>query len=364
VIITSDSTTQARIDAASKGMGLKIVAVDAVPAVAKHELAAPRIALVHTWTNTQNEGWVRLALEAAKVPYDYISDQKVAQIMDLRSKYDVILWGPINGSSQAIVNGIPKREGEPAIPWKSSELTPSFATGPDQTDDIRGGMGLEGVLNLRRFIEAGGLFMTIGGNASIPIDYGIVDGVSIQSTRELQVRGSVLMSQVNDRLSPIVYGYDDKVPVYFNNAPVLQVSRPGAFGGGGQAQAPAGRPTGRGGINDPDVVQARPYQEPSRATAPEEIPDAMRAFLPPENMTPRTILRFAPANELLISGMLAGGQELAGKPVIVDVPVGKGHVVLFANNPMWRQQTQGSWFLVFNAAMNFANLNAGRPSKP
>ncbi|MBM3758727.1 MAG: hypothetical protein FJW36_00610 [Acidobacteria bacterium] len=363
VIITADSTTQAAIDAASKGMGLKVIGVDAVPSVAKHELAAPRIALVHTWTSTQNEGWVRLALEGAKVPYDYISDQKVGQIADLRSKYDVILWGPINGSSQAIVNGIPKREGEPAIPWKTSDLTPSFATGPDQTDDIRGGMGLEGVLNLRRFLEAGGLFMTIGGNASIPIDYGIVDGISIQNTRELQVRGSVLMSQVSDRLSPIVYGYDDKVPVYFNNAPVLQVSRPGAMAGP-TPQAPAGRPTGRGGVNDPDVVQARPLQQPAPAAAAEEVPDAMRAYMTPPNMMPRTVLRFVSANELLISGMLAGGQELAGKPVIVDVPVGKGHVVLFANNPMWRHQTQGSWFMVFNAAMNFANLNAGRPTKP
>jgi hypothetical protein len=91
-----------------------------------------------------------------------------------------------------------------------------------------------------------------------------------------------------------------------------------------------------------------------------EIAEAMRAYLPPTEMTPRVVMKFSPANELLISGMLAGGQELAGRPVVVDVPVGKGHVVLFANNPMWRQQTQGSWFLVFNAAMNYANLNAGR----
>jgi hypothetical protein len=362
VIIPAENLAANRLNEAAAGLGLKITGVDAVPTVAKHELVAARIALVHTWTSTQNEGWVRLALEAAKVPFDYISDQKIAQITDLRSRYDVILWGPINGSSQSIVNGIPKRAGEPAIPWKASELTPSFGTGPDQTDDIRGGMGLTGLVNLQRFIEAGGLFMTIGGNASIPIDYGLIDGVSIQPTRELQARGSVLLSQVADRLSPIVYGYDDRIPVYFNNAPVFQVSRPGMGGGGGQgAPAPAGRPTGRGGINDPDVVQARPYQEPSLRPAAEEIPDAMRAYLPPADMTPRTVLRFVGANELLISGMLAGGQELAGKPVIVDVPVGKGHVVLFANNPMWRHQTQGSWFMVFNAAMNFANLNAGRP---
>jgi len=62
----------------------------------------------------------------------------------------------------------------------------------------------------------------------------------------------------------------------------------------------------------------------------------------------------------LISGMLAGGSELANAPAIVDVPVGKGHVVMFANNPMWRHQTQGSFFLLFNAALNFDHLNAGR----
>ena len=373
VIIPAENVAQAKVVEAAKGLGLKITAVDTIPSVSKHELAAPRIALVHTWTSTQNEGWVRLALEAAKVPYDYISDQKVAQIGDLRAKYDVILWGPINGTSQRIVNGIPKRAGEPAIPWKASELTPSFATGPDQTDDIRGGMGLEGVLNLRRFVEAGGLFITIGSNASIPIDYGMIEGVNIVSTRELQVRGSVVMSQVTDKLSPIVYGYDEKIPVYFNVAPVFQVSTTGGMvqggGGRGQAAGAAGRPTGRGGINDPDVVQARPYQEPPRQPAlrpgeeppiSAEIAEAMRAYIPPSDMTPRVVMKFSPVNELLISGMLAGGQELAGRPVVVDVPVGKGHVVLFANNPMWRQQTQGSWFLVFNAAMNYANLNAGR----
>lgn len=373
VLIPAEGVNQSLIVEAAKGMGLKITAVDAMPTVAKHDLAAPRIALVHTWTNTQNEGWFRLAMDASKVPYDYISDQKVGQIADLRAKYDVLIWGPVGGSSQRIVNGIPKREGEPAMPWKNSELTPSFATGPDQTDDMRGGMGLEGVLNLRRFVEAGGLFMTIGSNASIPIDYGLVEGVSIAPTRELQVRGSVLMSTVSDKLSPILYGYDDKTPVYFNSAPVLQVSTIGGGGGGrGAAAVPASRPTGRGGPNDTDVVQGRMNVEAPKPPAlrpgeeapmNEELREAMRAYIAPNEMTPRVVLKFAAESELLISGMLAGGRELAGKPTIVDVPLGKGHIVMFANNPMWRQQTQGSWAMVFNAAMNFASLGAGRAKK-
>ena len=75
------------------------------------------------------------------------------------------------------------------------------------------------------------------------------------------------------------------------------------------------------------------------------------------------VLRFAEEKDLLISGMLAGGRELANRPAVVDVPRGKGHVLLFANNPMWRQQTQGSFFLLFNAMLNFDNLGVGR-AKP
>ncbi len=51
--------------------------------------------------------------------------------------------------------------------------------------------------------------------------------------------------------------------------------------------------------------------------------------------------------------------ELVGKPAVVDIPVGKGHVVMFATNPMWRHQTQGEFFLLFNAALHFNHLSAG-----
>ena len=58
--------------------------------------------------------------------------------------------------------------------------------------------------------------------------------------------------------------------------------------------------------------------------------------------------------------MIENGQEIAEKPAVVDVPHGKGHVLLFAINPMWREQTQGSFMLVFNAAMNYDHLGVGR----
>jgi hypothetical protein len=62
--------------------------------------------------------------------------------------------------------------------------------------------------------------------------------------------------------------------------------------------------------------------------------------------------------------LIAEGKPIAEKPAAVDVPHGKGHVVLFANNPMWRGETSGSYFLVFNAILNFDHLDAGSAAAP
>ena len=77
-------------------------------------------------------------------------------------------------------------------------------------------------------------------------------------------------------------------------------------------------------------------------------------------MWPRVVVRFAEEKDLWVSGMLAGASELAQAPAVIDVPLGRGHVVLFANNPMWRQETQGSAMLLLNAAFHFDHLHAGR----
>jgi hypothetical protein len=79
-------------------------------------------------------------------------------------------------------------------------------------------------------------------------------------------------------------------------------------------------------------------------------------------MWPRVVVRFAEEKELFISGELAGATELANTPAVVDVPVGKGHIVLYAINPMWRQETHGSFMLVMNAVMNWDHLQSGRTS--
>jgi hypothetical protein len=250
-----------------------------------------------------------------------------------------------------------------------------MALSPDQTDDMRGGMGLAGIVNLQKFVQDGGLFVVIASNASIPIGYGITSGVSIQEPRLLQARGSVFHARFADRRSPIAYGYDETLPIYFNQAPLFQVAAGGGGVGGGGGEggpgggAATGRPSGRGTLTDPDIVQGmpqaapavRPAGRPGEETTTDEQRQALGPFFTPPAQRPRVVLRFASDEKnLLISGMLAGGSELVNAPAVVDVPVGKGHVVMFANNPMWRHQTQGSFFLIWNAALNFDSLNTER----
>ena len=87
-------------------LGVRAWAVDAAPTVKTHPLRAARIAIMHTWLNTQAEGWWRLEFDRLKIPYTYFSTQTVSKEADLRSKYDVIIFAPgAGGNPQTIVSG-------------------------------------------------------------------------------------------------------------------------------------------------------------------------------------------------------------------------------------------------------------------
>src|SRR5256714_929040 len=91
-----------RLEDAVVDLGLTAVAVDKLPDVKTHDLAVPRIAIVHTWTNTQNEGWFRIEFDRLKIPYAYISDHVLRDTPNLKEKYDVIIFPPVGGTPQAI----------------------------------------------------------------------------------------------------------------------------------------------------------------------------------------------------------------------------------------------------------------------
>ncbi len=358
------------LDSAASGAGLQFVALGAAPSVKTHPVRAARVAFVHTWLSTQTEGWWRLALDDLKIPYDYISTQTVAKIEDLSAKYDVILFPPVgfNAPASAIINGLPMAWGNP-LPWKNTPETPNLVGKNDSTEDMRPGLGWEGVAKLQAFVAKGGVLLTATDTSNFALSVGLGDGVSVGSSQKMNIVGSVLGARLVDSTSPIAYGYSDKVAVYCDNGPIFSLS---SIAGerrrrhlGNQSKS---RPTGRGTIDDPDFAVGRagveaPEEPSAEAWESPEVTDEQKMnnirVIPSANR-PRVILRYADNKDLLISGLVEGGDEIAQHPAVVDVPSGNGHVILFSINPVYRGETRGTYSLVLNTILNFDSLNAGR----
>jgi hypothetical protein len=237
-------------------------------------------------------------------------------------------------------------------------------------------------------------------------EYDLGGGVTVEHPDKLFARGTILRGQFADLKSPIAYGYDNKdLPVYFNQDPVLMPAAGGGGfggrgGGGGRgaalaeegvgmnitpnsnmlniqpldpdsappAAAPAaggrgGRGAGRGGRAGVDAAGAG--GAPAGAAAANGGGRGGRGGRGggiPEDRA-RVIMSFpSDASKMLLSGTLAGGEALANRALAVDVPLGKGHIVLFALRPFWRWQSQGTYFLAFNAINNWDHLDAGKPA--
>jgi hypothetical protein len=342
------------LDRAATEAGVSVEAIGAAPKVAARPVGKPRIALLHTWISAQTEGWWRQRLDLLKIPYDYISTQDVAATPDLGARYDVILFPPVGGDPSRIVNGLPMW-GEP-MPWMTTELTPNLGM-IDATEDQRPGLGHAGLDHLRRFVERGGLLVAVEDTAQLLIEAGMAPGVRVTDTRNLKVVGTVLDARFPDPSSPVVEGLGDRLSVYSSEGMSFELSNATS---GGWAQEESDRPTGRGGPRETDIPQGRPQRpaEPEGAKVErwearpldvEELRNSPYAI--PEALRPRTLVRFGDADGLLISGLLDHGEELARRAAVVEVPVGKGRLLLFAINPVWRGSTIGSHPLVWNAIL-------------
>ena len=312
----------------------------------------PRIAVVHTWQDTQDEGWARVALDQLKVPYKYVSVHELRDDARLRDHFDVILMPQAGGSAQSIVNGTPK-VGEP-IAWKATKEYPNLG-GLDSSNDIRGGIELEGVLHLKDFVNKGGLLVCIGNMARIPVDYGLATGVSVVEPKDLNAPGGVYKLNAEDTSSSLFKGYGDTVGAYFNANTLPMLSVGGGFGGrggrgGGRGGAGgAGRASGRGSASDPDVIQGRAPYTPKAMPGDTPQGQGRNTATAPRA---RALFTFADRDTVLMSGMIDHAEELAGKAAVVDCPLGKGHILLFSINPFWRGQTVGSYRMFLNAAFN------------
>jgi len=365
------------LESAAAEFGFTALGVGDLPEVPQHPVRAARVAVMHTWSTTQQEGWLRIGLDEYEIPYDYISVHEARDNSDLKADWDVIVIGPGISDALSAIRGV---QGDEPIPWKATEITPNIGR-QDETDDMRGGLDLEGVLHLKDFVEAGGVLVTVGNSSVLPIHFGLAEGVSIRSTSELWAPGGVFRTRISDNLSPLAYGYGAELGVYFNRAPVF------ALGGGGRGFRRGGssgmtpstdgsttaRRTGRGTVGSPDIVQGRPrnlgqagveaFREAERAEREaeggQETP--ARGGAGSSRTTPRVVASFpSQATDLLISGGLVAGSEMTNAPTVVDAPRGDGHIVMFSFNPFWRGETLGSYAMLLNALLHHDHLDAGR----
>lgn len=348
-------------------LDLVACSITAKPSVRSHAAAAPRIAFMHTWLYTQTEGWWRMAFDKLHVPYSYISTQTVSGEADFRSKYDVIVFAPVaRTSSQQIINGLPMWRNP--LPWQTTPLTPNLGK-IDSTDDMRPGLGFSGLAHLKEFVEQGGLLITSEDTAKFAIDEGLAPGVFLAPPKNVKIVGTVLKAVVVGKNQPIAYGYDSDLAVYSADGMAFTVgdqtvNRPLL------TEKEYKRPTGRGAADDQDIPEGRaaeqapplPSPKPWQPTPLNEEEARNNPYLIPPEYRPDVILRYADSKNLLLDGLLDNGGVIAELPVVVDAHLGKGNVLLFANNPVYRGETIGSYALVFNAILNYDHL-VSAPSK-
>ncbi|HEX4284504.1 MAG TPA: M14 family zinc carboxypeptidase [Terracidiphilus sp.] len=360
-----------QLKAALHDLALDATHLSVAPMISSHAVTAPRVAIMHTWLATQTEGWWRYAFDAEGIPFQYISTQTAAKEDDLRSKYDVIVFAPVaRASATDIIDGLPTWNN--VLPWEKSELTPNLGN-TDTTADMRPGLGYDGLAHLKKFIEQGGLLITCEDTAQFAVETGLAPGVSVAAHADARVVGSVLDTVFVNAENPVAFGYEKSVPVMSASGMVFNISSTLGRSGGRQLMDPyAQRPTGRGTVEDSDQPMGRKIADAEALEKPQpwqalrlnEEQTRNNPLVIPANLRPDVILRFADNKTLLLDGLLDKGTSIAEHAIVVDAHLGEGNVLLFANNPVYRGETIGTYALVFNAILNHDHLARPLPGTP
>jgi len=223
---------------------------------------------------------------------------------NLRNAYDVIIIPNQGRTSKDLVYEMaPKAQ---PIDYKSSPQFKSLGM-YGQTDDIAGGMGLAGVGELQKFAASGGVLMTLGTASFFPPDFGLTRDIeATRTSATFYAPGPIINAVITQPANPIFYGYaNSQVPVRFANGPLLR--------------------------------------------------------LPAEDRS-EILMQYPGGDANVLSGFMKGAAEIKDRPAIVDVPVEKGSIILFAGNPCYRWQNYGEFNMLFNAVMNYDHL--ATPASP
>jgi len=296
----------AAVKAAVEQFGLTAASLSSAPSVAMHDADVPRVAIYSSWTNTQETGWYRHAFDRFGIPFDLIFKERVKK-GNLRADYDVIVM-PTQQANRAAVYAAPAARPVPYLKTDKYKFLGDYGSSPD----ITGGMGGDGVDAFAKFLDAGGTLICTSQAVQFPTELGLARTVdaSGQTSTAFYAPRPLVNAEIVKPEHPVFYGFTGTImPVKYLGGPLMSVGQP-----------------------DQGAVLAR-YQG-------------------------------GDAN--VLSGLMRGADEITGRPFAIDVPggySGKGRVVLFSNNPIYRWQNHAEFNMVFNAMLSWNDL-AGTPAAP
>ncbi len=324
-----------RLRATGDALGLNFTGAATMPAVARHAAPAPRVGVWVPWADTDSIAWIRYSFDQRHIPYVYVRDEDI-RAGKLKQRFDVLLYGNVDLEFAEQVQGIPKAWGP--MPFKKTAATPSHGT-PAASEDITGGIGWEGLAEIQKFTEGGGLFVTLGTGSMLPLEGGIVRGVRRDEggvPRSAAGGGAAAAAASHDAVTrtpgahlrvsfarpehPIAYGYAPRTHVFRQNFPLYAVPR--------RWLRASYCTTCLDGPFDPRGVV---LEWGDRDGAP-----------------------------FVVSGQAWGETNLIGRPAILDMPVGHGHVVAFNFNPLHRDLNRGDQRLLWNALLNWQAILAAK----
>jgi hypothetical protein len=294
---------------------------------AVHAVTLPRVAIYHNWFYTQDEGWSRYTFEQRGIPYTSI-DKDDLKAGNLNSKFDVILVPRSRGEVSDFIHEVDSRFGP--MPYTKTAEFPHHGF-PDSTPDMTGGPGFLGIDNLKRFIEAGGLVITLDNSTKMVAETGVTRDLEPYTASGLFHPGSVVTVKAKNSTSPILYGYPEVFSIFRGNGPLYRVDLD---------------------KRNQMVLQygTKPLKDEEPYTGP---------IMGMENLEKKVDSKEKEGKPVpyVRSGMVRNDQTIIGHGGIFNVPVGKGRIVAFTFDPLHRFLNHSDAPLVWNALINWNHLD-------
>lgn len=305
---------------------LDLKATQGTTLVKQHEVNLPRVAIYHSWFNTQDEGWSRFTFDQRGIPYTSI-DKEELKAGGLRKKFDVILIPRMRGNASNFINEIDKRFGP--MPYTKTAEFPSHGT-PDSTPDMTGGPGFDGMQQLRLFVEAGGVLITLDNSTTVVVETGITRDLQPYNAAGLFHPGSVVQVKSRKPNHPVLYGYPELFHIFRGIGPLFEVEK-----------------------YHRDMILLQYGTKPLK----DEIEYTGKILGMPDKPEVKTAKKEEKKDPpYVLSGMVRNEQTIIGHGGIFNVPVGAGRVIAFTFDPLHRYLNHHDSPLVWNILINWDHL--------